>query len=101
MPPRMAVSMVCTCPHLYDDDEWGKSKADKTAAFKKRKEEAKKSGGKSALAKKAKPNDEALKLVLGKKMTTALVTQHHMSQTEAENLFNTVYNETMDVTQGN
>jgi hypothetical protein len=77
-------------PLLHDHDEWAKAKADKTAAFKKRKEEAKKSGGKSALAKKAKPNNKALKLVLGKKMATALVTQHHMSQTEAENLFNSV-----------
>jgi hypothetical protein len=58
----------------HDHDEWVKAKADKTAAYNKGKEEAKKSGGKSASAKKAKPNAKALKLALGKKMTTALVT---------------------------
>jgi hypothetical protein len=73
----------------------------KTAAFKKRKEVAKKSGGKSKSAKKAKPNGKALKLALGKKMTTALVTQHHMSQTKAQTLFNSVYKETMENLQGN
>ncbi len=88
-------------PLPHDQDEWEKAKADKTAAFKKQKEEAKKSRGKSVLAKKAKPNDKALKLALGKKMTTALITQHHMSQTEAENLFNSTYKETLDAAQGN
>jgi hypothetical protein len=88
-------------PSPHDHNEWAKAKADKTAAFNKQKEEAKKSRGKLASAKKAKPNNKALKLALGKKMTTALVTQPHMSQTEAENLFNSVYKETMDATQGN
>jgi hypothetical protein len=75
-------------PLPHDHDAWAKAKADKTAAFKKRKEEAMKSGGKSESAKKAKPNGKALKLAaLGKKMTTALVNQHHMSQTKAETLF--------------
>jgi hypothetical protein len=91
--------LYMTLPH--DHNEWAKAKADKTAAFKKQKEEDKKSRVKSALAKKAKPNNEALKLALGKKMTTALVTQHHMSQTEAENLFDSIYKETLDAVQGN
>jgi hypothetical protein len=88
-------------PLPHDHDPWAKAKVDKTAAFKKRKKEAKKSGGKSKLAKKSKPNGEALKLVLGKKMTTALVTQHHMSQTKAETLFDSVYKETMEDAEGN
>jgi hypothetical protein len=69
-------------PLPHDYNEWANAKADKTAAFKKQKEEAKKSRGRSALAKEAKPNAKAL-LALGKKMMTALITQHHMSQTEA------------------
>jgi hypothetical protein len=88
-------------PLPHDHDELAKAKADKTAAFKKQKKEAKKSRGKSVLAKKARPNNEALKLALDKKMTTALVTQHHMSQTEAEILFNSVFKETLDAGQGN
>jgi hypothetical protein len=88
-------------PFPHDNDEWVKAKAAKTAAYKKCKEEAKKSGGKTNSAKKAKPNGKALKLALGDKMTTALITQHHMTQTEAETLFNSVYKETMEEVQEN
>jgi hypothetical protein len=72
-------------PLRHNHDEWAKSKAKKIAAFKKRKEKAKKSG-KSASAKKAKPNN-TLKLALGNKLVAALVTQHHMMQHEADSLF--------------
>ncbi len=36
--------------------------------------------------------DNALKLALSSKFTTELVTQHHMSQINAEVVFNSVYN---------
>jgi hypothetical protein len=88
-------------PLPNDHDAWAKAKADKTAAFKKRKEEAKKSGGKPASAKKAKPNGKELKLALGKKMTTALMTHCHMGQSEMENLFDSVYKDATGALQGN
>jgi hypothetical protein len=50
-------------PLPHDHDEWAKAKADKTAAYKKCKEKAKKSGGKSALAKKAKPTTKPSSLL--------------------------------------
>ena len=34
-----------------------------------------------------------LKLALNQKLSTALVTQHHLSQNEADNLFNACYKE--------
>jgi hypothetical protein len=37
-----------------------------------------------------------LKLALSNKLTQALVTQHHLSQTEADELFNKVYKEVED-----
>ncbi len=86
-------------PLPHNHNEWAKSKADKTAAFKKRKEDAKKSG-KSESAKKAKLND-TLKLALGDKIAAALVTQHHMTQNEAESLFNFVYNDVIEDNQEN
>ncbi len=86
-------------PSSHNHNKWAKSKANKTAAFKKCKEGAKKSG-KSESAKKAKPND-TLKLALGNKLAAALVTQHHMMQNEAESLFNLVYNDVIEDHQGN
>jgi hypothetical protein len=41
--------------------------------------------------KKPKQDMAALKLALGSRLTTALVTQHHMSQADAESVFNSVY----------
>jgi hypothetical protein len=81
-------------PLPHNHNEWAKRKANKTAAFKKHKEEAKKSG-KSESPKKVKPND-TLKLALGNKLATALVTQHHMMQTEAESLFDLVYKDVIE-----
>jgi hypothetical protein len=79
-------------PSPHDHDEWAKSKADKTAAFKKRKENAKKSGNKVASpAKKSKSESEDLKLALSSKFTSALVTHCHMGQAEAENMFDSIY----------
>ncbi len=88
-------------PFPHDHNEWVKAKAAKTAAYKKRKEEAKKSEGKANSAKKARHNGKALKLALGEKMTTALITQHHMTQTESETLFDSVYKKTMEEVQEN
>jgi hypothetical protein len=84
-------------PSPHNQDKWAKSKANKTAAFKKRKEEAKKFG-ESEFAKKAKPNN-TLKLALDDKLTAALMTQHHMMQNDAESLFNSVYNNVIEDNQ--
>jgi hypothetical protein len=71
----MAASTICTCPPYHDHDEWAKATVDKTAAFKKRKEDAKKSGDKQVSpAKKSKSEGEDLKLALSSKFTSAMVT---------------------------
>ena len=90
-------------PSPHDHEEWAKKKADKTAAFKKRKEDAKKSGAKvvSPPAKKAKPDDEGLKLALGNKFASAMVTHCHMGQAEAENMFDSIYKDAADEIQEN
>jgi hypothetical protein len=93
-----SVNGLCM-PLLHNHGKWAKSKANKTAAFKKRKEKAKKSG-KSESAKKVKPNN-ALKLALGDKLSAARVTQHPMMQTEAESLFNLVYKDVIEDNQEN
>jgi hypothetical protein len=79
-------------PSPHDHDEWAKAKADKTAAFKKCKEDAKKSGNKQASpAKKSKSEGEDLKLALSSKFTSAMVTHCHMGQAETENMFDSFY----------
>lgn len=88
-------------PSPHDHDEWVKAKAEKTAAFKKRKEEMKKTPNGSPTAKKAKQEGGDLKLQLGSKLTSALVTQHHMTQADAEDVFNSVYKEVYEQKLGN
>jgi len=79
-------------PSPHNHDEWAQAKADKAAAFKKRKEEAKKTGKKPASPpKKPKTEGEDLKLALSSKFTSALVTHCHMGQAEAENMFDAIY----------
>ena len=48
--------------------------------------------GDASPSKKAKTGSQ-LKLALSDKLTQALITQHHLSQTEADELFNKVYKE--------
>ncbi len=71
-------------PHNHN--KWAKIKAVKTAAFKKCKEEAKKSGPRPDATNKTKP-DDALKLALGNKLAADLMTQYHMTQSKAESIF--------------
>ncbi len=79
-------------PSPHGHNEWAKAKANKTAVFKKCKEDAKKSGNKLASpAKKSKSKGEHLKLVLSSKFTSAMVTHCHMGQAEAENMFDSTY----------
>ncbi len=79
-------------PLPHDHNEWAKAKADKTAAFKKRKEAAKKPGAKPAPpAKKVKADGKDLKLALANKFTSTMVTHCHMGQAEAENMFDSFY----------
>ena len=83
-------SLYMLSPH--DHNEWAKAKADKTAAFKKRKEDTKKSGNKQAsLAKKSKSEGEGQKLALSSKFTSVMVTHCHMGQAEAENVLDSIY----------
>jgi hypothetical protein len=89
-------------PLPHDHDEWAKAKADKTAAFKKHKEAAKKLRAKPAPpAKKVKADSEDLKLALANKFTSAMVTHCHMGQAEAENMFDSIYKDAAAETQGN
>ncbi len=79
-------------PSPHSHDEWAKAKADKTAVFKKRKEDAKKAGNKQASpAKNPKSKGEDLKLTLSSKFTSAMVTHCHMGQAKAENMFDSIY----------
>jgi len=80
-------------PAPHDHDAWAKAKAEHVEKIKRGKQD--KEGGKakeSSPAKKHKADDK-LKLTLNNKLTQALVTQHHLSQNEAEELFNKVFQE--------
>ena len=96
------------CPHHYskdgsvnglymlaphDHDVWAKAKAERIEKFKHGKRD--KEGGKAKESGPAKKHnaDDKLKLALNDKLTQALVTQHHLSQNEAEELFNKVFQE--------
>ena len=81
-------------PSPQNHDECAEAKADKAAALKKRKEDAKKSGDRRASpAKKPKSEGGDLKLALSNKFTSALVSHCHMGQAEAENMFDSIYKE--------
>jgi hypothetical protein len=84
-------------PHPHKSGGMGKDKGQEDRCFKKCKEEERKKQAGNSPPKKPK-QDKALKLALGSRLTTALVTQHHMSQTNAEAVFNSIYNEA--VTEG-
>jgi hypothetical protein len=89
-------------PSPHDHDEWAKAKADKTTAFKKRKEAAKKLGAKPAPpAEKVKADGKDLKLALANKFVSAMVTHCHMGQAEAENMFDSIYKDADAEIQGN
>ena len=57
----------------------------------KRDREAKSPDPTSKSAKKPKPADDKIKLALSDKLTSSLVTQYHLSQTEADKLFKSAY----------
>jgi hypothetical protein len=82
----------------HDHDAWAKAKAECVEKFKKRKQdkaEGGKGSGSGSANKKHKP-DNKLKLALSNKLTQALVTQHHLSQTEADDLFSKAYKKADD-----
>jgi hypothetical protein len=83
---------------LHDHDMWAKAKADRVEKFKKRKQdkaEGGKGSGSGPANKKHKPDDK-LKLAFSDKLTQALVTQHHLSQTKVDELFSKAYKEAED-----
>ena len=83
-------------PHNHD--AWAKAKAERVEKFKKRKQdkaEGGKGSGSGPANKKHKPDDK-LKLAFSDKLTQALVTQHHLSQTKVDELFSKAYKEAED-----
>ena len=80
-------------PAPHDHDAWTKAKAECFEKFKcgKRDKESGKAK-ESGPAKKHKADDK-LKLTLNDKLIQALVTQHHLLQNEAEELFKKVFHE--------
>jgi hypothetical protein len=81
-------------PAPHDHGAWAKAKAERVEKFKKAKrdKEGGKGSGTGSPPKKHKA-DEKLKLALSDKLTQALVTQHHLSQTEADEVFNKAFQE--------
>ena len=76
----------------HDHDAWVVKKKDRTKHYReKRDREGKSPDATKGSAKKPKPNDNKLKLALSDKLTSALVTQYHLSQAEADALFKTAY----------
>ncbi len=88
-------------PSPHNRNKWAKNKTDKTAALMKCKQEVKKSSGGTSMNKKPKQDKAALKLALGSRLTTALVTQHHMSQADTESVFDSVYKDVVKKNQDN
>ena len=84
-------------PAPHDHDAWAKAKAERVEKFKKAKrdKEGRKGSGTGSPSKKPKADDK-LKLALSDKLTQALVTQHHLSQTEADDLFSKAYKKAED-----
>ena len=85
-------------PSPHNHDAWVAHKADRNKKFhKKRFRDSNKSPDTSAgSAKKSKLADNKLTLALSDKLTSALVTQYHLSQTKADNLFKTAYSEAQE-----
>ena len=85
----------------HDHDAWAVKKADRNKHFREKRErqkEAKSSEAAAGSTKKPKsePTGEKLKLALSDKLTSALVTQYHLSQTEADDLFKNAYKEAQE-----
>jgi hypothetical protein len=80
-------------PSPHDHDAWAKAKAEREEKFKRGKCGAEVTPEKTGApaAKKHKAGD--LKLKLSDKITTALVTQHHLSQQEADAVFTDAFKE--------
>ena len=77
-------------PHNHD--AWVVKKTDRTKHYhEKRDREEKSPDATAGSANKPKPADDKLKLALSDKLTSALVAQYHLSQTEADELFKTAY----------
>jgi hypothetical protein len=85
----------------HDHDAWAFKKAKQKKHYREKRERDKEAKSPDAAAGSAKnhksnPTDEKLKLALSDKLTSALVTQYHLSQTEADELFKTAYNEAQE-----
>jgi hypothetical protein len=91
--------LYMAAPHNHD--AWAKTKAERVEKFKKAKrdKEGRKGSGTGSPSKKHKADDK-LKLALSDKLTQALVTQHHLLQTEADEVINKAFQEA-EAAQGN
>jgi len=79
-------------PAPHDHNAWTKAKAERVEKFKRGKRDKEGGKGKESGPAKKHEADDKLKLALNDKLTRgALVTQHHLSQNEAEELFNKVF----------
>ena len=85
----------------HDHDAWVVKKKDRAKHYREKRDrdkEAKSSDAAAGSAKKPKPKptDDKLKLALSDKLTSALVTQYHLSQSEADELFKNAYTEAQE-----
>ncbi len=80
-------------PAPHNHDAWAKAKAEQNKRFREnRKRDSKKTTDNAAgSAKKPKPAGNKLKLALSDRLTSALVTQYHMSHNNADELFQSAY----------
>ena len=80
--------------HPHDHEEWKKKKDERRSAAREGRREKRKADDSSGPASgddENKGSKSKMKLALNQRLATALVTQHHLSQNEADDLFNECY----------
>jgi hypothetical protein len=80
-------------PSPHDHDAWAKANAEREEKFKRGKRGAEVTPEKTGALAAKKHKAGNLKLKLSNKITTALVTQHHLSQQEADAVFADAFKE--------
>ena len=84
----------CYMKHPHDHEEWKKKKDERRSAAREGRREKRKADDSSGPASgddENKGSKSKMKLALNQRLATALVTQHHLSQNEADDLFNECY----------
>ena len=82
-------------PHPHDHEAWKKKKEEQRARREDRRGKRKAADADGPDKKDNQQSDKSakMKLALNQKLSTTLVTQHHLSQVEADDLFNSMYQE--------